>query len=306
MKRVIIILAACILMNGCYKSELTNATQPNNGKVEIEVTIPTTNPETGEPLGPNATTPKGYTMVFNGKEVEVGEDGSVELPDNLEPGEYTVYVYSNAQDVEVENNITQAGEGTIISSAIVTADAIESLTEDLYFGTQTITVLANEVITSEVKLKQVTRTIKFNLNMTEGDFDQIESVKAKLGGIAGQWECVKDIPMGNIVTINPTFKQGEPLTKAATNSYLTSFIKVLGTNGSYQNLYLELTFKNGNTQKITSDVSDQLEGSNSKKSTPITLTGDLKVNTTAGATGTITDWEVSEDEYNFDVNIPNE
>lgn len=309
MKRVFIILAATALMTSCdYKSELTNTTHPNEGKVEVEVTIPTPepDPETGESSDPDATTPDSYTVVLNGEEVEVGEDGSVELPDNLEPGEYTVYVYSNTDEMNIENNITETGEGTITSSKIVDAGIVESLTEDLYFGTQTITVLADEVIASEVVLSQVTRTIKFNLNLSEGDIDEIVGVKASMGGIAQQWECVSNSPSGDAATITPTFTQGESLTKAATNDYLTSSIKVLGTNGEDQNLNLELTFSNGNTQTITSDVSDQLAGSNSTKSTPITLTGSLKVNTTAGAAGTITDWVVSGNDYDFDANQPNE
>ncbi len=301
MKKIITTLALAAMLAGCYKSDLTNTTHPDKGKVEVEVTIPTTDPDTGNPSDPEATTPKSYTVVLNGEEVKVSEDGKVNLPDNLEPGEYTVYVYSDTDEMEVENNITEAGEGTIVSSSTVTADAIESLTEDLYFGTQKMTVLADQVIASEVKLKQVTRTIKFNLNMTDGDIDKIESVKAKLGGIAGQWECVKDIPIGDVVTIDPTFKQGEPISRAAANDYLTSSIKVLGTNGSDQNLYLELTFKNGNTQKITKDVSDQLAGSNSTKSTPITLTGNLTVNTEVGATGIIIDWVNSGNDESFEV-----
>ncbi len=306
MKRIFIILAATALMTGCFKSELTNTTHPDEGKVEVEVTLPTPDPESGESTDPDATTPTSYTVVLNGVEVPVSEDGTVELPETLTPGTYTLYVYSNTDEMEVENNITESGEGTITSSKIVDAGIVESLTEDLYFGTQTITVLADEVVASEVVLNQVTRTIKFNLNLTEGNLDDIVAVTASMGGVAGQWECVEDIPVGDIVTIAPDFEQGESLTKAAANDYLTSSIKVLGINGDDQTLNLELTFTNGNTQTITSDVSDQLAGSNDTKSTPITLSGSLKVNTEFGATGTITDWVVYEGEYDFDANQPNE
>lgn len=306
MKRVFIILAATALMSSCYESDLTNTTHPNEGRIAVEITLPTADPNAGGTTDPEATTPTSYTVVLNGKEVLADENGKVELPDNLTPGSYTIYVYSDTADVDVENNITEAGEGTIVSSTVVDAGAITSLTEDLYFGTQTLTVLADEVIASEVVLSQVTRTIRFNLNLSEGDIDKIVGVTASMGGIAQQWECVEDIPIGDVATITPTFTQGEPLARAAANDYLTSSIKVLGTNGEDQNLNLELTFENGNTQTITSDVSDQLAGSNSTKSTPITLTGSLKVNTTVGATGTITDWVASDNEYDFDANQPNE
>ncbi len=280
-------------MTGCYKSELTNTTHPDKGKVEVEVTIPTTNPDTGEQADPEATTPDSYTVILNGEEVEVGEDGSVELPENLEPGEYTIYVYSNTDDLEMENNITETGEGTIVSSSIVDAGMIISLTEDLYFGTQIVTVLADQVITSEVKLKQVTRTVKFNLKITEGDPNRITGITATLGGIAGQWECVEDIPIGDAVKINPAFTQGESISRVAANDYLTSSIKVLGTQGEEQDLTLTLTFSDGTTQEITSPLGEQFKGSNATKSTPLILSNEIETPTETNPTGSIGDWNTT-------------
>ncbi len=303
MKRVFLIIMAAMIFTSCYKSELSNTTHPNKGKVVLRVTLPTLDPSADND---EATVPESYTLIMGGEEFEIGKEGTVELTDNLEPGVYTIYVYSNTADIEMQSNITDTGKGTIVSSTIVDASMITSLTEDLYFGTQIITVLADQVINSEIALLQVTRTIKFNLNLTEGDIDDIVAIKATLGGMAQQWECIENIPIGDVATISPAFAQGESLTKAAANDYLTSSIKVLGINGDEQHLNLELTFANGNTQSFASDVSDQLAGSNNTKSNPITLSGSLKANTEVGATGTITDWEVSEGEYDFDANQPNE
>ncbi len=293
MKKIITTLALVTMLTGCYKSKLTNTTHPEEGKVEVEVTIPTLkpDPETGEEAYPDNTTPDSYTVILNGEEVEVGEDGSVELPADLEPGVYTVYVYSDTDEMEIENNITEAGEGTITSSKIVDAGVVESLTEDLYFGTQTITVLADEVIVSEVELKQVTRTVKFNLRITEGDPNRITGVTASLGGIAGQWECVEDKPLGDAVKINPTFTQGESLTKAEDNEYLTSSIKVLGVQGEDQDLILKLTYSDGTTQEITSPLGEQFAGSNDTKPTPLILEGDLNTPVAGSSEGaTIDNW----------------
>ncbi len=171
--------------------------------------------------------------------------------------------------------------------------ALASLTEDLYFGTQTITVLADEVITSEVKLKQVTRTVKFNLRITEGDPNRITGVTATLGGIAGQWECVEDIPIGDAVKINPAFTQGESLTKAAANDYLTSSIKVLGVQGEEQDLILTLTYSDGTTQVITSPLGEQFKGSNATKSTPLILSNEIETPTESNPTGSIGDWNTT-------------
>ncbi len=293
------ILVVTTLITGCYKSILTNTTHPDYGKVEVKVVLPS--------VDPDATIPNGYTLILNGEEIAIDEDGTEVLPETLEPGTYTVYVYSDTSEMNIENNINESGKGTITSSKIVDAGMVNSLTEDLYFGTQSITVLADQIIASEVHLSQVTRTIKFNLLLSEGDIDKIESISTTLSGIAQQWECVEDIPIGDAAEIYVEFTQGESLTKAdESNSYITDTIKILGVIGDEQILKLKFTFTNGNTQSITSDVSDQLAGSNDTKSTPITLSGELKIYTEFNSTGTITGWEVSDNDYNFDTNQPNE
>lgn len=260
------------MFSGCYKSYFTDITNLNEGKVIVEAVLPTADPDVDSQ---DATTPDSYTIILNGDKIEVDEDRTVDLSDRLEPDVYTIYLYSNTDEMNIENNINESGEGTITSSKIVDGNIVKSLNEDFYFGTQTITVLADEVTYSQVALWQVTRTIKFNLQITEGDPERIASVAASLGGIAGEWECVEDIPIGDAVTICPTFTKGESLSKATDNNYLTSSIKVLGIKGDDQVLILTLTYTDGSTQEITSNVSDQLVGSNNTKSIPIILSGEL-------------------------------
>ncbi len=292
MKQVITILAAVALFTGCYKSTLTNTTHPDEGKVVVEVVLPGADSESGESVDPNATLPKDYTVILNGEEVEMDNSGKVVLPENLKPGEYTLYIYSNNSELDMANNITSAGEGTIVSSTVVDAGVIPSLGGDLYFGTKTITVLADNVLTSKVELKQVTRTVKFNLHVVEGDPDRIKSVTATLSGMAQQWECVSDAPMGAEATIEPLFERSESITKAGeSGDYLVCSVKVLGVNGVKQILTLDIEYSDGKTQTIVNDLSDQFAGSNDNKYKPLILSGDLNTPIAGSTEGaTIDNW----------------
>ncbi len=280
MKKAFIILAAAAMCAICYKSDLTNTTHPDHGKVIVDIALPAT-----------GTTPSSYTVVLNGEEITADESGSVELPETLQPGVYTLYVYSNSSEMALEQNINELGEGTITSSKVADYDVVESLTEDLYFGAQTITVLADQVITSEIKLAQVTRDISFNFEITEGDPERIESISASLSGIAQQWECVEDLPIGEPVSIKPTLILGESLTKSETvGTHLTGTVKVLGVQGDDQSLDITLIFTDGKKQEITIEVDEKLAGSNNTKSTPIILSDNVKTPVEGSTDGTIDDW----------------
>lgn len=278
------------LITSCYKSVLVDPVPLGNGAVEVTITLPT--PEQSV-TAEDATTPESYTVIIDNEVVSVDKDSTAVFED-LEPREYTIYVYSNTSEMSIENNIDESGEGSIISSKEVDAGGVQSLTEDLYFGMQTATVLADEVVTTQVMLWQVTRTIKFNLQITEGDPDRIASVEASLSGIVQQWECVADVPMGESVTINPIFTRGESLVGAedgSANDYLTSSIKVLGVQGEEQDLVLVITYTDGTTQRITSSLGEEFVGSNDTKSTPLILEGDLTTPIEGATEGaTIDNW----------------
>ncbi len=285
MKRVLIIIIASVIVASCYKSYLSNTTHPDMGLVVINKILPD-----------DATLPEeGFTIILNG-EVYDANSTTTTIDTVFEPGVYTAYIYSNNTEMDIDHDIDGVGDETVISSKVVTNGIVESLTEDLYFGTETITIYADHIVYSDVILSQVTRDIIFNLHITEGDLDNIKSVTATLGGIAGQWECVGDVPLGDAVKISPTFTQGESLVKAeVVNDYLTSSIKVLGITGADQEFTLTITYDDDTFQTITSDLSDKLSDANSNKPTPIVLTGDVQT-PVAGSIedATIDNWETGD------------
>ncbi len=236
----------------------------NEGQAELDVVLPTIDPDS------DATTPTSYTLILDGEEVTVGDGGSVDTG-YLEAGEYTVYVYSNTDGIDMANNI--AADGTIVSST-----HIDALTEDLYFGTQTFTVLADEVISSDITLSQVTRTVQFNLTLTDVDPDGIKSVAATLSGIAQEWECVEDVPHGEPETIELGFVEVDVFTKTTDDYFTSCTVRVLGVHEDEdQHLTLTITYTDDTTQTIIIDLDDDFEDSNDTKSVPLLIKSTITI-----------------------------
>ncbi len=279
MKRVLLIIIAAMIVVSCYKSELSNTTHPDKGMVTVNINLPT-----------DAATPtSGYTIIFN-NETTTTTDRSITLEAIVEPGDYYVYVYSNNAAISFEDNT--ATDGTIIATAESDDTNVKSLGDHAYFGMQKVVVSADAVITSDVSMAQISRDINFNLQITEGDPDRITSVVSSLSGITYQWECVSDIVWGATTSIDPSLTQGASIVRSTVdNDYITGSIKVLGINGTEQILTIELTYSDGKSQKIVSDISDQLTDANSDKSIAITLSGDINTPVETEQEGTITNWD---------------
>ena len=69
-------------------------------------------------------------------------------------------------------------------------------------------------------------------------------------------------------------------------------LRLLGTMGEAQVLTLMLTFTDGLTQTVESDLTEALAGFGSDMTEPFTLTAGLRTPMEAGFSATITDWEV--------------
>lgn len=278
MKRVLIIIIAALFITSCYKSDLSDTTHPAEGKVAVSIELPT-----GD-IPPS----DGYTIIFNG-ETFTTTDYSTTLDAIVEPGEYYVYVYSNTAAINIEDRTSV--DGTIIATAESDEENVKSLNDHAYFGMQRVVVTADAVVTSNISMSQISRDINFNLQIAEGDSDRITSISSQLSGVTSQWECIDDTPHGIDTTIDPSLAQGASIVRSSVdNGYITGSIRVLGINGDEQNLTINLTYSDGKTQKIVSDISDELSEVNSNKSTPITLSGDINTPTEAGLEGTITNW----------------
>ncbi len=258
---------AAMIVVSCYKSDLSNTTHPEDGMVTVNMIFPTDVEISAD----------SYTIIFNGENYTTTTI-TTPLDAIVEPGEYYVYVYSNTSSISVEDNT--ATNGTIIATAESEGENVKSFSDHAYFGMQKVIVTADAVITSNVSMAQISRDINFNLQITEGDPDRIVSLTSSLSGVSEQWECVGDTIWGTATSIDTSLEQGASIVRSEVdNRYIAGSIRVLGINGEKQTLEIHLTYDDGKTQTITSDLSTELSGANSNKSTPITLSGDLSTPT---------------------------
>ena len=280
MKKIILTLLVSVALSACYKSDLIYSTPPDKCRVEVAVVAPAV-PEGEEE-------PDGYIGYIDGQEVAVTDDGKVVFTEPLEPGVYTVYIHSKPKKTTVD---CPAADCYIAS--LPTADGVVTHeSEILYFGTKELTVIADSVIRSKVTLSPMVRKLNLNLDVTESDPARISSVEASLSGVASQWDCVLGVHDGEAVAVEPPMQKGASLVRSGEGNFITGHAYLLGTHGEKQKLTLTLTFADGKTQTILSDVSKLLSTFNADKSEAMTLNGDINSLISTGHTGTIEDWEV--------------
>lgn len=78
-------------------------------------------------------------------------------------------------------------QGTVIGGGVMGGYNVKSLTDHTYFGMQRVIITADEVVTSNISIEQISRDINFNIEIVEGDTNRISSISSSLSGIANQW-----------------------------------------------------------------------------------------------------------------------
>ncbi|MFI3259183.1 MAG: hypothetical protein R3Y16_03720, partial [Rikenellaceae bacterium] len=271
MRRIFTILAIAAIVASCYKSELTDATCKGDEGVEVNILSPTLSDE-------DDSLPSSYTISIDGVQITTDSHGTVDIPLDLDYGEYYVYVYTNHDDASITDDTHEGGEGTIVVEADVENNLMTSIDDHIYFGQQKITITEDTVTSTDISLSQISRDIHFNYHISEGDPTTIATLSATLSGIAQQWECVSDMPWGDPTVIDPLFTLGESLTKSEDlHDHIIGSIRVLGINGSDQTLTIGLTLSDGSSQLEEFDLSDDLKDANSDKSTAILVSGEVKL-----------------------------
>ncbi len=233
--------------------------------------------------------PVNYTAESAGAKVTLS-GSTVEYPNLLDPGIYTLNLYSTADKITLNGTVVSvATEGNIDINSSVPRSATESrniaaLPGYQFFGTVTTEIEKDKDHTATVVMQQIIRDLHFDLTIAEGDPERIKYVIATLGGIAGAWNCVTNTPQGGAVTVMPLFTR--------TAKKLTAWVRLLGTTGTSQTLTLNIVFNDGRSQQIVSDITSQLAAFNTNKQQPMTLSGNVNTPIGSTLTGTITDWTV--------------
>lgn len=275
------ILATALLfsLGGCVKDELHDTPHPDKGIVAVSIDLP------------QGASGEDYTVEIDGSTAD-GKEGRYTVSDPLPPGEYTVLAYNTPQGFTVTDGIARVErtDGTVRALT----DFINPLPDYLYSGTERITVMADDTLRMNLDVTQRVRDLHIELTVTEGDPERITGITGTLSGVAEAYDLRNETLYGEAVSTRPTFTRD--------GDKVSADLRLLGVLGDAQTLTLVLTFTDGQTQTVESDLTEVLSGFGEGDMTQtFAIEGGLRTPLEAGFSATITDWEVV-DEGKIDVN----
>lgn len=256
---------AAISLASCVKDELYNTPHPDSGAVVVTTDWSDRNSD--------ADIPQTYILSIDGQEQEVSRETNV-LNRLLSAGKYTLAAYNKPDQVTVANNTASVNA--------TSAKHINPMPGYLFASVQDINVVADDTLRVTARMKQLIRRLNLELTATEGDYSRVQSATATLSGVAS----VADMATGErsaAAQVTNTFRQD--------GNKFTLFFRLLGiVTTEAQTLTVDITFNNGDTQQIVSDVTESMKNFNNEAE-PIKLKGNLLLPVEATVTGaTITGW----------------
>lgn len=256
---------AAILLASCVKDELYNTPHPDSGAVVVTADWSDRNSD--------ADIPQAYILSIDGQEQEVSKETNV-LNRLLSAGKYTLAAYNKPDQVTVADNTASVNA--------TSAKHINPMPGYLFASVQDINVVADDTLRVTARMKQLIRRLNLELTATEGDYSRVQSATATLSGVAS----VADMATGErsaAAQVTNTFRQN--------GNKFTLFFRLLGiVTTEAQTLTVDITFNNGDTQQIVSDVTESMKNFNNEAE-PIKLKGNLLLPVEATVTGaTITGW----------------
>lgn len=263
------ILATALLfsLGGCVKDELCDTPHPDKGVVAVSIDLP------------QGASEEDYTVEIDGTTAD-GKEGHYTVSDPLPPGEYTVLAHNTPQGFTVTDDIARVEQTDATARALT--DFINPLPDYLYSGTARITVVADDTLRMNLDVTQRVRDLHIELTVTEGDPERIAAITGTLSGVAEAYDLRGETLYGEAVSTRPTFTRS--------GDKVSADLRLLGIMGDAQTLSILLTFSNGDTQSIESNLTEVLAGFNGSTE-PFTLTGNLRTPVEGGFAGSIDGWQ---------------
>ena len=267
--RLICVVCVSFLFASCEKDDRHNTPHPDKGVVAISVDLPQGDDEEED----------AYTVEIDGTTAD-GKEGRYTVSDPLPPGEYTVLAYNTPQGFTVTDGIARVErtDGTVRALT----DFINPLPDYLYSGTERITVVADDTLRMNLDVTQRVRDLRIELTVTEGDPERIAAITGTLSGVAEAYDLRNETLYGEAVSTRPTFTRS--------GDKVSADLRLLGIMGDVQTLDILLTFSNGDTQSVESDLTEVLAGFNGSTE-PFALTGNLRTPVEGGFAGSIDGWQ---------------
>ena len=265
------ILATALLfsLGGCVKDELHDTPHPDEGVVAVAIDVPQGDEEEEG----------AYTVEIDGTTAD-GKEGRYTVSDPLPPGEYTVLAHNTPQGFTVTDGIARVErtDGTVRALT----DFINPLPDYLYSGTERITVVADDTLRMNLDVVQRVRDLHIELTVTEGDPERIAAIAGTLSGVAEAYDLRNETLYGEAVSTRPTFTRS--------GDKVSAELRLLGVLGDVQTLTLVLTFTDGQTQTVESDLTEILADFNGDMEEALGIEGELHTPVRAGMEATIKDW----------------
>ena len=223
-----------------------------------------------------------YTVEIDGTTAD-GKEGHYTVSDPLPPGEYTVLAYNMPQGFTVTDGIARVErrDGTVRALT----DFIDPLPGYLYSDMERIVITADDTLRMNLDVTQRVRDLHIELTVTEGAPERIVTVTGTLSGVAEAYDLRNETLYGEAVSTRPTFTRD--------GDEVSADLRLLGVLGDAQTLTLVLTFTDGRTLTVDSDLTEVLSGFGEGDMTQtFAIEGGLRTPLEAGFSATITDWEV--------------
>lgn len=272
-KRILTHLVLLTLIISCSKGKPHQTPHPDQGAVVVTADWRGKSNEADIPL-------KYVLRIADVKQEVSGEQNT--LKQLLDPGQYSLAVYNTPEHIAVDGNVASMEKSS--------AGDIDPAPSYLFASLQEISVLADDSLRVTAPMKQLVRRLDLELTATEGDYSRVQSATATLSGVAS----AVDIETGErsgAATVTETFTQDG-------QTFSLSF-RLLGiVPNESQTLVVNITYADGETQRIESGLSDAMKGFNDEAK-PMKLTGNLHLPIELGASAAIGAWNGGKSETVF-------
>ncbi len=293
MKRLlhIFLLCASLYLVGCYKNEISYTYHPENGLVELVVSL-------SDQVEDGVVVPTSYTLEVNGVRSDVDDVQSAFLS-LVEPGTYDIRVYNESDEIKIDSDAVAQTE---CYSDIYT----KLSTEHVYFGSTVLEVSADNNYLSQIVVEPITATLTFEMLISDGDIDEVDNIYMTLSGVASGWDCLNGESVGEAKSVESSFEieqttRSTSRAETTTVDYLKSSLILLGVVGEEQSLNVVVTYKNGHKQVITSDLGGEFDDFNDNKTTTKIMQSTTSLLSETEYSATIVDWKAAEDSFAFEI-----
>ena len=256
-------MAAAVLLSSCVKDTLYDTPHPDKGAVTVSLT--------------GLSADDNYVLDMDGQTADI-TGSPFTYPDLLAPGTHSMVIYNLVEGFTFDGRTARVNAHTDGTSVIPLPGYLKTVSQE-------ITVTADDTLRVNAVPVQRVRDLQFELEVTQGRPELIQSVTATLSGIAGIFDMEKGQTIGEPTSTVFSFTRD--------GSKLTADARLLGTMGAVQTLVLDIVFTDGGrTQRTEVNLTEAMKDFNGDMTTGYRITGTLE--TPVGmeeGKGEITGWE---------------